>query len=135
MVGGCISAWCARVLERGEFVLLENVVGITIRATGRLSIGSSLVVEHGVDVLGVNCKPQVRYDTIHRGIRPTVIVVAVVLELNWSADPVVPHRLIRVENDGVTLADEDIETIDNFGDVVDTVDLTKISWIRIPENG
>lgn len=44
------------------------------------------------------------------------------LELNRGADPVVPNRLIRIENNGVALTDEDVETIDHFGDVVDTVD-------------
>jgi hypothetical protein len=46
-----------------------------------------------------------------------------VLELNGGADPVILDRLIRIENNGVALTDEDVETVDDFGDVVDTVDL------------
>jgi hypothetical protein len=54
MVGGGVPAWRTRVLERGEFVLLENVVRIAIGASGRLGVGCSLVVKHCIDVLGID---------------------------------------------------------------------------------
>ena len=59
------------------------------------------------------------------------------LKLDGSADPVVLYRLVRIENDGVALAYEDVETIDLFGDVVDTVDLKifqLVDYARIRES-
>ena len=45
------------------------------------------------------------------------------LEIHWCANPVIPHRLVRVNNDGVTLASEDLKSTDRLCDVVDAIDL------------
>jgi hypothetical protein len=51
---GCASARSTRVLKRDKGVLLQNSVGVTVSASCWLSVRSSVVVKHGVDVFSID---------------------------------------------------------------------------------
>lgn len=104
-VGGCAASWWA-FTKSSELKLFDHVVCTLICLGCGFGVRCSVIMENGEIV------PKVE-----------IIVVARMLEVHWSSDPVILDSLVGIQNHGDPLSDVDVESTDSFWDMGNAIEL------------